>query len=280
MRFPCEGPNLTATLRDEEESLAQIERAFEQHGLDIAAILLETVQCEGGDNHFRPEFLRKLREIADVKEVLLVLDEVQVGYFGTGKPWCFDHHGVEPDLVAFGKKTQVCGFFSNRRIDSVPRNVFVESSRINSTWGGSLTDMTRSKWILRAIQRDRMAENITAQGDYLVSRLREIGARLPDGWVSNARGRGSIVAFDCPSKEARDRLLKSLSARRMLALACGERSIRFRPPLNVSRPEIDMGLDLLTRALGDLGVRGGAASSSRQPAEPPVPGTRALHDTK
>lgn len=283
-RFPMEGENAAATLRDEEESLRQIRAAFDAHGPDIAAILVETIQCEGGDNHFRPEFLRALREIADAKEAMLIFDEVQVGFFGTGKPWCFQHYGVEPDLVSFGKKAQICGFFSNRRIDTVPKNVFAESSRINSTWGGNLADMTRSKWILRAIGRDRMAENAAAIGEYLVSRLAELGRTLPDRWVSNARGKGTILAFDCPSKEGRDRLLKALAGRRMLALACGDRSVRFRPPLNLSRPEADEAMAKLGQALSDLGIAAGARSSAA--AGPTAraladgPGSRALHDAK
>ena len=266
MRFPMEGENAAATLRDEEQSIREIEAAFAAHGADVAALILEPIQCEGGDNHFRPEFLRRVRELCTKHDAMLVFDEVQTGFYGTGKPWCFQHLGVEPDLVAFGKKTQICGFFANARIESIERNVFVEGSRINSTWGGNLADMTRSKWVHRAIRRDAMAENATAMGELLVARLREMGLRMSGGWLGNARGRGALVAFDCPSKESRDALLKRCFARRLLVLACGERSIRFRPPLNLSKPELDRGLDLLATALDDLGVRAGASVASADQA--------------
>lgn len=258
--FPLENAaNLAAVIQAEEQSLREIDAVFAKHGPDIAAIIVETIQCEGGDNHFRREFLQKLRELCNRHEAMLIFDEVQAGYFGSGKTWCYQHYGVEPDMVAFGKKAQICGFFSNERIKSVPKNVFEEGSRINSTWGGNLADMTRSKWIHRAIQKDNMAAMALESGQYLVSRLRELGARMPDGWVSNGRGLGTLVAFDCPSKETRDQLLKKMYANKMIALACGDHSIRFRPPLNIQRSEIDRGMEILTKSLADLGVASGAA---------------------
>ncbi len=266
IRFPMEGENLEATLRDEVQSVAEIEKAFDAFGADIAAVIVEPIQCEGGDNHFRPEFLAKLREICDRREAMLIFDEVQVGFYGTGKAWCFQHLGVVPDLVAFGKKAQVCGFFAGPRIDEVPQNVFVEGSRINSTWGANLADMVRSKWIQRAILEEGMAANALEQGAYLVDRLRELGTKLGNGWVAAARGRGTILAFDCPTKEGRDALLKRCFANRLLALSCGTRSIRFRPPLNVTRPEADQALSILGKALADLGVAPGSNASAADQA--------------
>jgi L-lysine 6-transaminase len=263
VRFPAEGENLAATLRDEAESLRQIEAAMAKSGPDIAAIIIETIQCEGGDNHFRAEFLRKLREICDREDILLIFDEVQAGYYGSGRAWCYEYYGVEPDLVCFGKKAQVCGFFSNRRIEKVKKNVFEESSRINSTWGGNLADMTRSKWIRRAIERDGMARNAEAMGEYFVQRLRELGGKAASGWAANARGRGTLAAFDCPTKESRDRLLSQLQKNRMVALKCGDRSVRFRPPLNVTKSEIDVAMERIVKSLGDLDALAGVAVAGR-----------------
>ncbi|HKE00635.1 MAG TPA: aminotransferase class III-fold pyridoxal phosphate-dependent enzyme, partial [Planctomycetota bacterium] len=205
------------------------------------------------------EYLRRLREICDRREAMLVFDEVQTGFYATGKTWCFQHLGVEPDIVAFGKKAQICGVFANARIDGVERNVFVEASRINSTWGGNLADMVRCKWIQRAMLRDGMPENATRVGDHVASRLRDLGSRLPDGWLSAARARGTLIAFDCPSKESRDALIKACYRRRLLVLGCGERSIRFRPPLNLSTTEADEAIARLTASLGDLNVKPAAS---------------------
>src|SRR5262249_25459310 len=136
LTFPLTPESLEAVLRREELAIAQIEQALEAHGDDVAAIIIEPIQGEGGDNHFRPEFLRRLRAICDERDLLFILDEVQTGLGLTGRMWGFQTMGVVPDLFAFGKKTQVCGFASSDRILEEPENVFAVSSRINSTWGG------------------------------------------------------------------------------------------------------------------------------------------------
>jgi L-lysine 6-transaminase len=118
---------------EEARSVREIEQAFREYKGRIAAILIEPMQGEGGDNHFRPEFLKKLRQFADENDALLVFDEVQTGFYGSGKPWLWQHLGVAPDVVAFGKKTQVCGIYSNTRIDDIEDNVFHKPGRINST---------------------------------------------------------------------------------------------------------------------------------------------------
>jgi L-lysine 6-transaminase len=228
----------------EGRTLEEIESAFAAHGDDIAAILVEPIQCEGGDRHFRGEFLRALRETATRHGGLLVFDEVQTGFFATGKRWCFEHFGVEPDLVAFGKKSQICGVFAGTRIDEVPDNVFRESSRINSTWGGNLVDMVRCRRVLEIVREENLAENARRLGEALVAGLRELAREFPRRF-SNPRGRGVIVAFDLPTTAQRDATLRRLYEGRLLALACGRVSIRFRPAL-------DAPVESAARALGIL----------------------------
>ena len=124
IEFDLDGEIANDIEAEEARSVREIEAAFGQYKGKIAAILIEPMQGEGGDNHFRPEFLKKLRQFADENEALLIFDEVQTGFFGSGKPWMWQHHGVAPDIVAFGKKTQVCGIYANRRVDEVKDNVF------------------------------------------------------------------------------------------------------------------------------------------------------------
>ncbi len=232
---------------EEARSLSEIEAAFARHGRRIAAILIEPMQGEGGDNHFRPEFLRALRSLADERECLLIFDEVQTGFFGSGKPWMWQVHGVAPDLVVFGKKTQVCGLYSSRRIDQVPHNVFHRAGRINSTWGGNLTDMVRCRQILEIILSERLAENVARQGAALLAGLRRIARER--GAFANVRGLGSLVAFTLESPEAREAMLARLLARRVLALRSGQRSIRFRLPYVISHSEVDEALGRVEEAL-------------------------------
>jgi L-lysine 6-transaminase len=222
---------------EERKSCAEIEGVFARHGKKVAAILIEPMQGVGGDNHFRTEFLAKLRNYADDEEALLVLDEVQTGFFGSGKPWYWQHHDVRPDVVAFGKKTQVCGLYAGERVDEVPDNVFRLPSRINSTWGGSLTDMVRARRIIEIIVAEDLAANVQAQGQRLVDGLRAL-ARA-EGGISNVRGVGSLCAFTLDDPAARDAMLKRLSEAQLLALKCGPRAIRFRLPLTIGAGEVD-----------------------------------------
>jgi len=131
MIFPVED-NIDAIKAAEEASLKQIDDAIKEHGHDIACLIIEPIQGEGGDNHFRPEYLQALRERADKHEFLLVFDEVQSGMGMTGEWWAWQALGVTPDVFCFGKKAQVCGIACSKRVDEVENNVFHESSRINS----------------------------------------------------------------------------------------------------------------------------------------------------
>ncbi|MSR63481.1 MAG: L-lysine 6-transaminase [Planctomycetes bacterium] len=222
---------------EERKSCAEIEAAFQKHRGKVAAIVLEPLQGEGGDNHFRTEFLRRLRRYADEEQALLVLDEVQTGFFGSGKPWYWQHHDVAPDVVAFGKKSQICGIYAGKRVDEVADNVFQLSSRINSTWGGSLTDMVRSRRIIEIIIGDKLAENVLAQGKRLIEGLRAL-ARA-EGGITNVRGIGSLCAFTLAGPAERDALLKRLFEGQLMALKSGPKAIRFRLPLTVSASEVD-----------------------------------------
>ena len=205
------------------------------NGKHIAAILIEPMQGEGGDRHFRPEFFAKLREAADRMEALLIFDEVQTGFFGSGKPWMWQHKDVEPDVVAFGKKAQVCGIYANSRIDEINDNVFERSSRINSTWGGSLTDMIRSRRFMELIAEHDYCSNALVRGEQLLGGLRRIASDT--GAFSNVRGMGTLLAVDFETPEHRNQAISALFEARLIALPCGERSMRFRTPLNLQEAE-------------------------------------------
>lgn len=247
LRFPVTEEVLREVAAAEDRVEEEIRTACADRRDDIAALIIEPIQGEGGDNHFRPEFLRRLRSLADELEFLLIFDEVQTGVGLTGAMWSWQHFGVEPDLFTFGKKTQVCGFASNRRIDDV-ENVFKVSSRINSTWGGNLVDMVRCARYLEIIEQEKLVDNARVVGDHLLGRLRELPEE-PPGVVSNPRGRGLFLAVDLPDKAMRDRTLTACMDQGLIALASGVSSIRFRPPLTLSREEADEGVRKLRRAI-------------------------------
>jgi L-lysine 6-transaminase len=248
LEFPLTEENLEKVKKAEQESLRQIKEAIYKNPDDIAAIIIEPIQGEGGDNHFRAEFFRELRQICDESDILLIFDEVQTGVGITGKWWAFQHFGVVPDILCFGKKTQVCGIVATERIDEVEDNVFHESSRINSTWGGNLTDMVRSTRYLEIIEEDGLVENAATVGEYFLEQLQKLGEEFP-GKLHNIRGRGLFIAFDLEDTEMRERVLQEVFNQKMIALRSGEKAIRFRPSLTITREEVDQGIDILRTAL-------------------------------
>lgn len=247
--FPMTGDNVKKTQAVEAQALEQINAAIKKDGKKIAAILLETIQGEGGDNHFRNEFLCELRKIADKHDIMLILDEVQCGMGITGKQWAFEHYDFVPDMICFGKKTQVCGFASTDRIHEVKENVFKLSSRINSTWGGNLIDMMRCKRYLEIMRDEHLIDNARHLGEYGLGQLNELCKRYPN-LLSNARGRGLMMAFDLPTGEKRDKFNSELEKNRLIVLGCGDRSIRFRPHLDVTRENLQRGMEIIDEVAG------------------------------
>jgi L-lysine 6-transaminase len=252
MVFPYTDANHEDLLRREALSIAQIKKAFEVNKDDICAIIIEPIQSEGGDNHVRQEFLEQLRMLADENDAMLIYDEVQTGVGLTGKFWCHEHFGekARPDIIAFGKKMQVCGILCGTRVDEVENNVFKVSSRINSTWGGSLVDMVRSSKVMEIIEEDKLCDNAAEVGEYLQNQLLKIAEHK--SLISNIRGKGLLTAFDFPDKTKRDKFIKEGMNRNVMFLGCGNHTIRFRPALIMDKQHIDQGLNVLEEILGIL----------------------------
>lgn len=252
LTFPITEENLEETVRNEQLALLNIEEAILSNPDRVACIIIEPIQAEGGDNHFRDEFFQGLRDICDKNEVLLIFDEVQTGIGITGKMWAFEHFSVKPDIISFGKKAQVCGCLANKeKFDEVPDNVFRESSRINSTFGGNFVDMLRFKLTLEVIEQENLCENAKVVGEYLLQGLQNLAQKYP-AIFSNARGRGLMCAIDLPNGEMRDKFREEMYKHRVIILACGDKSIRFRPHLNVNQEEIDIVLEKMS-SIAEIG---------------------------
>jgi L-lysine 6-transaminase len=250
IEFPLNKEHLIRVQKAEAVALQQIKQAIINNPDDIAALIIEPIQCEGGDIHFRKEFFAQLRTICDESDILLIFDEVQTGVGITGKMWAHEYF-VKPDLMAFGKKTQICGFLCSRRIDDVLENVFHKSSRINSTFGGNLVDMVRFQRILEIIHEEKLVENANTVGTHLLQKLEGLQQEFPP-LVSNARGRGLLCAVDLDTAQSRDQLRSKAYDEGLILIGCGDRSIRFRPPLSVTKGEIDEGLHIIRQALVEI----------------------------
>lgn len=246
IQFPLEN-HLDEVIKLENQAIEEINFAIKNNPDDIAVIIIEPIQAEGGDNFFRKEFFEKLRKIADENEILLMFDEVQTGFGLTGKFWASDYY-VKPDIIAFGKKAQVCGIMVSDRIDDIDDNVFKVSSRINSTWGADLTDMVRSKFILDVIKNENLVDNARKVGEHLKHQLMLIQNEFPK-LINNVRGLGLMCSFDLPTNKLRNEFRETCYKEKLMILGCGEKSIRFRPALNITESEIDDGLTIIRKVL-------------------------------
>jgi L-lysine 6-transaminase len=246
MKYPATAKHIQQTAEQEEKAIAQAERYFQTHQDEIACIIIEPIQGEGGDRHFRPEFHQALRDLADKYEALLIYDEVQTGVGLTGKFWAHEHF-VKPDILAFGKKAQVCGILAGKRVDEVENNCFKVSSRINSTWGGNLVDMVRFQRILEVIEEENLVDNAAQTGDYLLQNIQSLADQFEG--VTNARGKGLFCAIDFPNSQIRDQVVKECFNNKLMILSCGTHTIRFRPPLTIEKQHIDEGIDIIEKSL-------------------------------
>jgi L-lysine 6-transaminase len=251
LTFPITSEVEKCVAAEEERILTQLNWLGEKQGDEIAAVIIETIQSEGGDVHFRREFLQGLRNACDKFDWLLIFDEVQAGFGITGKMWAFEHYGVLPDIVAFGKKSQVCGIMARETVDKIPDNVFHVPSRINSTWGGNLVDMVRCKHYLEIMHEDKLIENAARQGERLLKGLQEIQSKFSHK-IHNARGRGLLCAFTFHKASDRGTFIDNMNDRGAIILPCGPSSIRFRPALTIGAAEIDEGLRLTQESLAAL----------------------------
>lgn len=248
LSFPTSDQVLEQVKKIEEIALSQIEMAVKQYRGDIAGLIIEPIQGEGGDNHFRPEFMGTLRKLADKHEFLLIFDEIQSGIGITGKMWAYEHYGIEPDIIVFGKKTHICGIIAGKRIDEVKDNVFVESSRINSTFGGNLVDMVRCTRILEIIEEENLIENAARGGERMLGGLQGIAEESRDV-MNNVRGKGLMIAFDLPDPEKRNSMIDKMFDNGLLGMKSGDRSIRFRGMLDTPEETIDKALEIVAQSI-------------------------------
>ncbi len=250
LTFPLTEARLEQVKKEEVMAIDQIKKAIKENPDDMAALIIEPIQCEGGDNHFRKEFFVELRTICDESDMMLIFDEVQVGVGITGKMWAHEYF-VKPDMMTFGKKMHVCGFTSSTRIDEAPENVFHVPSRLNSTFGGNLVDMVRTQRILEIIAEDQLVKNSHIVGDYLHANLLVLEKEFPN-LINNTRGLGLLCAIDLDARQNREIIKEKALEKGLVLIGCGDRTIRFRPPLILSKTEVDEGIDILRRCLKEM----------------------------
>jgi 4-aminobutyrate aminotransferase len=231
---------------DEDENIDEIKNLLDREADEIAFVITEIVQGEGGYNIASKKFIQNLRKETERYKIPLIIDEVQSGLGRTGKWWAFEHYDIEPDIMSVGKALQVGATVFNEKYD--PK----ERSAISSTWGGGdRIDMAIGLKIIEIIEREKLLKNAEKVGNYILDRIKELEKEYPQ-IITGTRGLGLMIAVDFNTKENRDFVEKKAFEDGLLLLGCGEKTIRIAPPLIITEEEVDKGLEIFEAQIRKL----------------------------
>jgi|TARA_R110001606_G_scaffold343773_1_gene492358 L-lysine 6-transaminase len=209
---------------------------------NLQGVIIEPIQATFGDNYLNIDELKMLRRVCTEWDIPLIFDEVQTGFGSSGKVWYSDLISVSPDILVFGKKSQVSGIIvqkSHSKIFDLPK-------RLSVTFDGDLLDMIRCKYIISAIKQDKLLDNSTRMGKLLAENIPQSNN------ITDIRQTGVLLAIDFVNKSYRDRFVKKLYKNSMMCNPTGERTIRLRPNLAVTKDEIDTALSIIHDSVGSL----------------------------
>lgn len=207
---------------------------------EVAYVVIEPVQGEGGYRFPSDPFLAEVQALSDRHDLLLVADEIQTGVGRTGEFWGSDDTALEPDVISAAKGLRVGATIAAE--DVFP----AEKARISSTWGaGDVVASMQGALTIEAIREDGLLANARTRGSQAVETLRD--RDLPN--VVDVRGRGLLLAVEFDTQQRRDDALEAAFQRGLLTLGCGYKTIRLLPPLDVTEREIHLGCDLLADAV-------------------------------
>ena len=223
---------------------------------EVAAVLVEPIQGEGGYIVPPPHFFPRLRAMCDKHGILLILDEVQAGIGRTGKWWAIQHWNVEPDIVCIAK-----GIASG-----VPMGAMAARKSIGAKWkpgahgntyGGNPIACVAALKTLELVEREYM-QNAATMGAYMQDALCEMQARHPV--MGDVRGKGLMIGVEFvhqrdtkePARELRNQVIHRCFERGLLMLGCGQSTIRFCPPLMIGKDLVDEGLEIFENVVSEV----------------------------
>ena len=204
---------------------------------DITCILLEPIQSSSGDIHHKTEFFRELHELASLHNIPVIHDEIQIGFGGTGRLWHFEHLGLEPDLVVFGKKTQLSGIMVKEEFGDIFSKT--KRTKLEVTWDADVSVMIRCKYIIKAYKKYDILQNVNERSIELVDKLSKVNN------VYNLRSKGLIVGFDLPSTAARDETVRRMKKSGLICNVAGTTTIRLRPNLALTQEELRCAVEII-----------------------------------
>ena len=227
-----------------EKALEELENILKHNSSEeIAFIILEPIQGEGGYNIAPKEMINGLRKITLKNKIPFISDEVQTGMGRSGKWWCIENFNIIPDVMSAAKALQVGATISNR-------DMFPEPGAISSTWGGGhKLDLALGCKTIEIIKKKKLLNNINKQGKYLRKRLQELN-------FNNVRGIGLLNAFTLKNQKLRDDLVIECLKNNLVLLGCGYESIRLIPPYIIKEKEIDEACEIIEKSYRKINKKG------------------------
>jgi 4-aminobutyrate aminotransferase len=230
---------------DNDPDINQLEELIKREA-EPAFVIVECFQGEGGYRPGSKKFIKTLREVTKKHDVPLIFDEIQAGMGRTGKWWSFEHYGVEPDIMTAGKSLQVGAVVSSKKYD--PN----EPGAVSSTWGGGhRIDLAVGLKTIEIIEKEKLMDNASKIGDYIMKRFKEMQERYPKKIV-DVRGLGLMIGVEFENEKQRDIVVQQSFKNKLLLLGCGFKTLRIAPPLTIKEDEVNQGLSIIEKIVRDL----------------------------
>jgi len=212
---------------------------------EVAFIIIEPIQGEGGYNIADKMFIQKVAATAKKNKIPLICDEIQSGMGRTGKWWASEHFGIKPDIITAGKALRVAATIGKEKL--FPQKAY----RIGSTWGeGNAIASAIGYMTIEVIQKEKLLQNAIKKGNYLLKELQKLKQQYPQ--IYQARGIGLMDAIDFQNKEQRDKFQRLALQKGLILLNCGYKVVRILPPLDVTEREIDLALAIIKDVLKQI----------------------------
>lgn len=198
------------------------------HKEKISSVIIEPIQCTAGDVYLDPIKIREIQNICKKNDICFIVDEIQTGVGVTGDYWYSSKLGLDPDIIVFGKKSQVSGIMVN---DKYASPIYSKYRKLEVTFDGDLMDMVRAQYIIDVIQKQSLLARINENSNKLKVALSSL--------VDNYRSDGHLIAFDFKDQETRNKFVSEAYLNYLLVNPTSDKSIRLRPNLAYSDNELD-----------------------------------------
>jgi len=248
LKYPLAG-NEKENRQEEDRCLTALEATIEtwKTKSPVAALLVEPIQGEGGDNHASAYFFQQVREISEKHGILMIVDEVQTGGGNCGRYWEHESWNLKspPDFVTFSKKMLTGGYFS------APGHGPKKGYQIFNTWMGDPHKLVQLEAVHEVIRKENLLERVAETGDYIHQGLLGLEQKFPK-MMRNSRGKGTFRAFDTSDPRHQVILIEKLRSKGILIAGSGTLTIRIRPTLTLTTQHAKIFLDALEICLFEM----------------------------